>query len=220
MNTIKYASKAKSIQNQRVKNEIIQKEYALEAEAQLQLHRQQLQQEAEARGQQELAQIQNLKEEIERLRGSQTQVQKVGKNYLTPAEDVENSMLAVDDTEKIQSQTKLQRRKSEKQQKNAIANNHPVEQLLSSFLVPNIVMQYNLRYQLQSHEVLKQMHGQVHEEEVEKLHEDLSQAQEDQEDIQTSIIEMYIDQRSQIEELQRQLQDRSNTAREGPHDDL
>jgi hypothetical protein len=51
----------------------------------------------------------------------------VGKNYLTPAEDVENSMLAVDDTEKIQSQTKLQRRKSEKQQKNAIANNHPVE---------------------------------------------------------------------------------------------
>jgi hypothetical protein len=32
MNTIKYASKAKSIQNQRVKNEIIFKEYQKEAE--------------------------------------------------------------------------------------------------------------------------------------------------------------------------------------------
>ena len=34
MNTIKYASKAKSIQNQRVKNEIIFKEYQKEAEIQ------------------------------------------------------------------------------------------------------------------------------------------------------------------------------------------
>ena len=40
MNTIKYASKAKSIQNQRVKNEIIQAEYALEVEAQLQQQKQ------------------------------------------------------------------------------------------------------------------------------------------------------------------------------------
>jgi hypothetical protein len=35
MNTIKYASKARSIQNQKVKNEIIQKEYQREHQAEM-----------------------------------------------------------------------------------------------------------------------------------------------------------------------------------------
>jgi hypothetical protein len=96
---------------------------------------------------------------------------------------MDNSRLSYDDIENSKSLTKAQQRKSQKQQKKSIATaevvNHPIEQLLSVHLVPNIVVQYNLRYQLQSHEVLKQMQGQVNEDEVDKIHEDLEQAQED-----------------------------------------
>ena len=47
LNTIKYASKARNIQNQRVKNEIIQREYQIEYEREMENQKIILQQQME-----------------------------------------------------------------------------------------------------------------------------------------------------------------------------
>ena len=68
----------------------------------------------------------------------------MAKIYMPPGESSNEIKQEINEV-KVTNMTKLQQRKSHKKQRSKAATTNSVEELLSNSLVPNIVMQYNLR---------------------------------------------------------------------------
>ena len=68
----------------------------------------------------------------------------MAKIYMPPGESSNEKRQEINEV-KVTNMTKLQQRKSHKKQRSKAAATNSVEELLSNSLVPNIVMQYNLR---------------------------------------------------------------------------
>ena len=104
--------------------------------------------------------------------------------------------------------TKLQKRKSLKKKASRATLASNIEAVISNQLVPNILMQFNIRQQIQSHSLMQEytQHETVEaNEEVSKLIEELEASKANQVAIQSSILSQFEEQQLYIEKLEKEL---------------